>query len=270
MNGGKMQITIGMASYNNPEQVWWTVQALRIYQDVKDCEILVVDNQGNSTTRKACENSGVRYEVYKEKVGTGPARNAVFDLAQGEFVLCMDSHVFLIPGAIARLKEWLADNWEDARNLLQGPLYRGALDRAWTHYNNEWRKHMWGTWGPPGGMPINMIPPEPFEIEMMGMGLFGCRKDSWLRFHKECRGFDGVEGVIHAKYRYHGRKVLCVPFLGWVHRFSDVKYGYPLSLKDKIRNFLYGFREIEMDFQPLYDHFGKDKVKPIEEKIFPR
>ena len=100
------------------------------------------------------------------------------------------------------------------------------------------------------------------------MGLFGCHKDSWLRFHEACRGFDGVEGVIHAKYRHHGRRVLCLPFIGWVHRFSSVKAGYPLFLKDKIRNVLYGFNEIGMDFQPLYDHFGEGVVKAIEARVF--
>jgi glycosyltransferase involved in cell wall biosynthesis len=263
-----MKLTIGTASYNNPEQVWWTVQALRMYQDTSDCEILVVDNQGNANTKKACDDAGVRYEPYTKAVGTGPARNAVFDLATGDFILCIDSHVFLVPGAIARLKAWLADNWEEARNLLQGPLWRGTLQTAYTHYNNEWRKEMWGTWAPVGGVPVRELPVEPFEIEMMGMGLFGCRKDSWLRFHKHCRGFDGVEGVIHAKYRHHGRRVLCLPFMGWVHRFSSVKAGYPLFLKDKIRNFLYGFNEIGMDFQPLYDHFGESKVKAIEAMVF--
>jgi len=264
----EMKITIGMASYNNPEQVWWTIQGLRMYHDVGDCEILVVDNQGNANTKRVCEHTGVRYVKFTDVEGTGPARNAVFDNASGDFVLVIDSHVYLVPGAIAHLKKWLAENWDEAVNLLQGPLVQGNLQKCWTHYNNVWRKQMWGTWGPEGGIPISDLPTEPFEIEMMGMGLFGCRKGSWLRFHHKCQGFDGVEGVIHAKYRYHGRKVICLPFMGWVHRFSGIHFGYRLFLKDKITNFLYGFKEIEMDFQPLYDHFGEEKVKRIEHKIF--
>lgn len=265
-----MNITIGMASYNNPEQVWWTIQGLRMFHDVSDCEILVVDNQGNNKTKQVCDHTGVRYVLSNKKVGTGAARNAIFDHATGEFVLVIDSHVYLVPGAIDKLKKWLADNWDEAVNLLQGPLHQGNLRLAWTHYKNEWRKQMWGTWAPAGGMPVEDLPTEPFEIEMMGMGLFGCRKDSWLRFHDKARGFDGVEGVIHAKYRHHGRRVLCLPFMGWVHRFSGINFGYPLHLKDKITNFLHGFDEIGMDPQPLYDHFGIDTVKAIESKIFER
>jgi len=264
-----MKITIGMASYANPDQVWFTVEALRAYHDLTDCEILVVDNQGNSDTKLACSYPGVRYVVSNKQKGTGPARNAIFDHAEGDFVLVIDSHVFMLDGAISKLKDWLADNWEEASNLLQGPLVMGSMHRCWTHYNNEWRRQMWGTWAPEGGMPIDELPDEHFEIEMMGMGLFGCRKDSWLRFHDKCRGFGGVEGITHAKYRHHGRKVLCLPFLQWVHRFSKVRHDNPL-LTDKIRNFLYGFEEIGMDFQPLYDHFGKEKVKAIENKIFGR
>ena len=41
-----MKLTIGMPSYDNYQEVWFTVQALRMYQDLEDCEILVIDNYG--------------------------------------------------------------------------------------------------------------------------------------------------------------------------------------------------------------------------------
>lgn len=257
-------ITIGMAAYGNPEQVWFTVQGLRMYQDVKGCEILVLDNQGNEDIKKAARDCKVRYEEMSKPNGTGPARNAIFKNAIHPFVLIIDSHVFLWPDAISKLKWWLMNNWDQAINLIQGPMVLGSLQRAYTYYNNEWRSEMWGTWPKP--VDVEDLSDEPTEIEMMGCGLFGCRKDSWLGFHKDCKGFDGVEGVIHAKYRKANRKVLSLPFLKWVHKFGT-SGGYPVILEDKIRNFLLGFKEIGLDSAPIYKHFGEDLVSRIAERL---
>jgi len=246
-----------MPSYGNPEQVWFTLLALRMYQDVEGCEILVVDNQGNDDTKKACCDQRVRYEVFTGTPGTGPVRNKAFELATKPFVLVMDSHVFLYPEAIAKLKAWLDKNWDEAANLIHGPLVLPGLCNAYTHYENQWRNKTWGIWCSP--VQHEDLPKDPFEIQMMGLGVFGCRKDSWLGFHKDCKGYGGVEGVIHEKYRHYGKKSLSLPFLKWVHKFRcDVHY--PLTIEDRIRNFLLGFSEIGLDPSPIYDHYGKDLV----------
>jgi hypothetical protein len=39
-------LTIGMATYNDFDGVYFTIQALRLYQDLADTELLVVDNFG--------------------------------------------------------------------------------------------------------------------------------------------------------------------------------------------------------------------------------
>lgn len=258
-------ISIGLPSYDNPEQVWFTLQGLRLYQDVKGCEIFVLDNQGNEAVKKVCSDCKIRYELFNEVNGTGPARNKIFELANHPFVLVMDSHVMLYPDSIKRLKWWLANNWEDARNLIQGPIVLSALKNAYTHYDNVWRKGMWGIW-PKAVDPDTLTSDEAIEIGMMGCGLFGCRKDSWLGFHKDCRGFAGVEGVIHEKYRMAGRKVLCLPFLRWVHKFGR-SGNYPLYVEDRVKNFLLGFKEIGLDTTPLHEHFGTELVKRIESQI---
>jgi len=258
-------ITIGMPAYGNPDEVWFTVEALRMYQHVDGCEILVLDNQGNDDIKKVANDCRVRYELYNEVNGTGPARNAIFDRASRPFVLVIDSHVLLVPRTIEALKWWLANNWDKAVNLLHGPMVLSSLKNAYTHYDNKWRAQMWGTW--PAAIDPDKIQPDPFEIEMMGCGLFGCRKDSWLGFHKDCKGFDGVEGVIHEKYRRAGRKVLCLPFLKWVHKFGQTKRNYPLRIEDKIRNFLLGFAEIGMDPAPIYEHFGEEAVNAVRQAM---
>jgi hypothetical protein len=40
-----------------------------------------------------------------------------------------------------------------------------------------------------------------------------------------------------------------------MHRFND-GVSYPLDIKDRIRNYIIGFKELGLDPQPVYDHFG--------------
>jgi glycosyltransferase involved in cell wall biosynthesis len=258
-----MILTIAMASFGNPEQVWFTLEGLKIYQDVEDCEILVLDNQGNKDVKGVVNSCRARYELFNDVNGVAPARNKIFEIAKGHFVLVIDSHIFLYPKAIAKLKLWLTSNWDRAINLIQGPLVMSGLNDAYTHYEDKWRSQAWGTW--PNAVRPDSITQEE-EIQMMGMGLFGCRKDSWLGLHPKARGFGGTEGVIHEKYRRAGRKVICLPFLKWVHKFGR-SGNFPLLVEDKIRNYLLGFAEVGMDTEPIYNHFGKEKVDEIAKTI---
>jgi glycosyltransferase involved in cell wall biosynthesis len=251
------KLTIGMPAFGNHDELWFTLQALRMYQDLDNTELLVVDNEGSPKIKKVAANCRATYEKFTEKRGTGPSRNKIFEKATGDFVLVMDSHVMLWPDAVARLKWWAEDNWNDARNLIHGPLVMSNLENFYTHYIPKWRSEMWGIW--PDALAEQDLPKTQQEIGMMGCGVFGCRRDSWLGFHKDCIGFGGVEGVIHEKYRKHGRKVLCLPFLKWVHFFGS-RHAFPVKREEKVRNFLLGFKEVGLDPKPLYDHFGKEYV----------
>jgi glycosyltransferase involved in cell wall biosynthesis len=261
-------ITIGMPSYGNPEQVWYTLLALRLYQDLDGCEIVVVDNKGDDRVRHIVKASGVKYDLCNSINGPGPAKNRIFEIASKPFVLIIDSHVMLYPASIKRLKAWLRDHQEDAKNLIHGPLVLTSLKNAYTHYENKWRGHMWGIWPQPV-RPETLDHDGAFEIEMMGTGLIGCRKDSWLGFHAGAKGFAGIEGVIQAKYRKAGRKVLCLPFLRWVHWFKPQGEAtpYPNYIEDRIRNFLLGFNEVGLDPAPIYEHFGRDQVQKVKDRM---
>ena len=93
-----------MAAYGNPDQVWFTLEGLKLYQATEGCEILVVDNQGNKDIEKVAKDCKVRYELFNKVNGTGPPRNKVFELAACPFVLVIDSHVLLWKDAIKNLK----------------------------------------------------------------------------------------------------------------------------------------------------------------------
>lgn len=95
-----------------------------------------------------------------------------------------------------------------------------------------------------------------FEIFAQGLGLFFTAKQHWLGFNEYSRGFGGEECYIHEKYRKHGRRAMCLPFLRWLHRFGrpdGVKYE--LTVDNKLRNYVLEFTELGLDLKPLYDHF---------------
>ena len=261
-----MLLTIGMPSYDNFADVWFTVQALRMYHDMTDCEILVVDNKGDARLAEWVKGWGaglVRYELYTETNGTAPAKQSVFDNARGDWVVCVDSHILLAPGAVARVKDWIRANPEND-DLIHGPMVYDALNSYTDRMLPVWRGQMWGIWGPVQ----KVLPPEPYEIEMHGGGVFGARRESWLGFNPSFKGFGGEEGYIHQKYRQAGRRVLCLPWLVWCHKFNRSQVPYPLLQRDKIRNYLIGFDELGLDIGPIKEHFGPAAVERVEREIW--
>src|ERR671917_951395 len=261
-------LTIGMATYNDFNGVYFTLQALRLYQDLRDTELLVVDNYGCPATKELVEGwvHGARYVLATGVRGTAAAKNLVFREARGEAVLCCDSHVLFVPGAIGRLKEYYRDH-PDCPDLLQGPLVYDDLETISTHFEPVWRAEMWGTWAtdPRGQDPEG----EPFEIPMQGLGAFSCRKGAWPGFNPTFRGFGGEEGYIHEKFRRAGGRCLCLPWLRWTHRFATDSTGvaYPVTVEDKFRNYLIGHAELGLDLTPVRAHFSEilpeDRVEAV-------
>jgi Methylamine utilisation protein MauE/Glycosyl transferase family 2 len=250
------ELTIGMATYDDFDGVYFTLQALRLYHDLADTELLVVDNYGCEHTREFVR-TWVRgtYVRADEVVGTAAPKDLVFRKASGAAVLCCDSHVLFAPGAIARLKRFYRNDPACA-DLLQGPLVYDDGELVSTHFDQVWRGQMWGTWATdPRGLDRDG---EPFEIPMQGLGVFSCRTDAWLGFHPGFRGFGGEEGYIHEKFRQAGRRCLCLPWLRWTHRFGR-PHGipYPVRVEDKLRNYLLGHTELGLDPTPVLEHFSR-------------
>lgn len=266
-----MKLTIGMASYNNFQEVWFTLQALIMYQDLADTELLVVDNYGDDRLQTFISSwmaGKVRYVRYTERQGTAAPRDRVFAEARGEWVFCIDSHVLLAPGTVARLRAWLDAN-HDCLDLLQGPMLYDDQRTTADAFNDEWAGQMWGTWR------VAQVDPDaaPYEIPMMGLGLFGCRRDAWLGFSERFRGFGAEEGYIHEKYHQAGRRTLCLPFLQWLHYFHT-RDGVTTSphtplLADKIHNYETAFAELGLDPAPMRAHFGIQPPKITNIQIDP-
>jgi len=262
-------LTIGMATYDDFDGVYFTVQALRLYHDLADTELLVVDNYGCQHTKDLVSNwADGTYVLATDIVGTAAARDLVFSRANGSAVLCCDSHVLFEPGVIARLQRFYVENG-DCQDLLQGPMVYDDGRLLATHFDPVWRDQMWGTWATDErGYDRDG---EPFDIPMQGLGAFSCRTDVWPGFHPDFRGFGGEEGYIHEKVRRAGGRCLCVPWLRWMHRFGRPKgTPYPLTVEDKLRNYVLGHSELGLDLDPVLEHFSQylpaDRVALVAEQ----
>jgi hypothetical protein len=216
----------------------------------------VVDNYGCAHTRDFVRDwARSTYVLADGVVGTAAAKELVFRNASGDAVLCCDSHVLFAPGVVARLKRFYRDN-PACGDLLQGPLVYDDGELISTHFDPVWRDQMWGVWATDErGVDDEG---EAFEIPMKGLGVFSCRAKAWPGFHPGFRGFGGEEGYLHTKFQRAGRRCLCLPWLRWMHRFGRPRgIPYPLTVDDKLRNYLLGHTELGLDLQPVLSHFSQ-------------
>lgn len=152
------KLTIGMAHHDDYDGVYFSIQALRLYhaQAMQHCEIVVVDNSPDTTAgqmvadfmrnKAAPGTAGAKYVKMQQPLGTSISREKIFAEASAPHVLVMDCHVLLMTGALDRLLAWY-DKHPDSRDIYSGPIVLDPLNYFHTHFNDEWRGEMWGTWG---------------------------------------------------------------------------------------------------------------------------
>ncbi len=262
-------LTVGMACYDDFDGVYFSTQAILMYhrEVLPYIRFIIVDNKPTSRqgeqTKDYASQIGASYIPFDEYSATS-VKGLVFEYAETPYVLCMDSHVLLESGSLNKLLMYYQCN-DNTIDLLQGPLLSEEPNHPdiWTHLEPTWRDQMYGVWAKDerGNNPNGV----PFEIPMQGMGLFSCRKDAWVRFNSNFRGFGGEEWYIHEKFRRHGGRTLCLPFLRWSHRFRRPRgIPYRISVDDKIRNYYLGFLELGMDISPITNHFFHEHGIPNE------
>lgn len=269
------KLTIGMATYDDYDGVYFSLQAIRMYHPeiLGDTEFVVVDNNPRgrcAESLKQLEGSiaNYRYVPYDHRGGT-TVREIVFAESNAELVLCMDCHVFVVPGAVNKLIAY-CDAHPDSKDLLQGPLIYDDLNSLSTHFEPKWRSGMYGCWATDERGKNQDA--EPFEIPMQGLGVFACRRSAWPGFNRRFRGFGGEEGYLHEKFRQAGGRTLCLPFLRWMHRFSrPMGVPYVNTWEDRLRNYMIGFDEVGWDSRPVEEHFsellGPAVTRPLIERI---
>jgi len=255
------KLTIGSAVYDDFDGVYFSYQSLRLNnQDIwDDLDFLIIDNnpesaQGKATKSFCAKTKNIRYIPYTKKTST-TVRNKIFEYAEGEFCMSIDCHVLFEPDTIKKLIKYFEEN-PDTKDLFHGPMFYDIINGhdPCTHMDPVWRDHMFGTWGynEKGNDPNN----PPFEIPMHGLGIFACKTDAWLGFNEGFIGFGGEEGYIHKKFQQQGRKIWCLPFLRWLHRFDrPTGVKYPLILEDRIKNYFIGHTELGLPCDDIINHF---------------
>ncbi len=243
---------------------------------VDQIEVIVVDNDPGvrqresyrKVTKSWVENYlaasiRARYVHHPSPVGPASAKQRCFDEASAEFVLLMDCHVRIASGGISRLIRYL-ESRSISKNLYSGPMVydtdilrmgrREQLKNYATHMEDRWRGHDLGTWASDiRGSEINN---EPFEVPMMGCGVLACRKETFVGFNPNFRGFGAEESYLFEKTRQNGGSCICLPFLRWVHRFArPLPPPYPLRLWDKVRNYVIGHRELGIPIDGIHQNF---------------
>ena len=253
------KMSVVMATYDDFHGVYFTVHALLMYHSAYVDEVVIIDNNptskhGEHTANfvRALGNPKVKYHALVGVNSTAVSRNLAIEKATSDIVVCVDPHVMFPEDSLRYLWEYFKHN-PDCKDLVQGPLLYDNHTTISTHFNlNVWRGQMWGVWD----TDERGNGDEPFEIPAQGLGTFATLKKHWLKFNDNFRGFGGEEGYIHEKYRQAGRKTVCVPQYLWVHRFGRPDgVPYPLSVFDKVRNYVIGHKELGLDIEPIRQHF---------------
>ena len=265
------KLTIGMATYDDYDGAYFSIQTLRMFHPeiLDDVEFLVIDNNPTgicAASLKKLEDwiDNYRYVPCEELVGTA-VRHKIFELAGCEAVLCIDSHVLVVPGAIEKLIAWF-DAHPQSKDLLQGPLLYDDLQKYSSHFEPRWRQGMYGAWAIADEASDPGAPA--FEIPMQGLGLFACRTEVWPGFNPRFSGFGGEEGYIHEVFRRAGGQTLCLRFLRWLHRFERPGGApYPNVWEHRIRNYFIAFTELGWDTGEMEAQFseiiGREKVAKL-------
>lgn len=269
-----MKLTIGMSCFDDFDGVWFTIQSIKMYHSecIDDINFVVIDGNPDSSHGKSCEkliskltNKHGNNGLYVKNVSwpSTASRDYVFQFAKTPYVMCIDSHVMVQPGAIKKLIQYYDDN-PFCNNLLQGPLLDDDMQPFANCMEPKWDYNMYGTW-------LNDTSKndadKPYEIDMMGLGLFSCRKQAWPGFHPDFRGFGGEEGYIHRKFKKSGNKTLMLPWLKWVHRF-DRPNGVPYRNEyiDRVKNYLLGWVELGDSTNEIKEYYSKSNDLPGQQR----
>ena len=256
------KLTIGSAVYDDFEGVYFSYQSLRLNNpELKnDIEYIIIDNNPSSAEGKAvkefCQSTGhIKYIPYTERRSTS-IRNEIFKNSNSEFTLCIDPHVLFEHDTIKKLITYFKKN-KDSKDLYHGPMLYDVIDGhdPVSHMDPIWRDNMFGIWS--CDKRARDPKSKPFEIPMHGLGIFACKTDAWLGFNENFVGFGGEEGYIHKKFKKENRKIWCLPFLRWIHRFKrPLGTKYPLIIEERVRNYLIGHRELGLPYDEIISHFN--------------
>ena len=144
MNQQKVSVIIPV--YNVEEYIGLTLDSL-VNQTLKDIEIIVIDDGSTDNSRQIIEDYEKKYKnirvILQENSGPSRARNRGVEEATGEYLAFVDSDDYLLPDAVACLKDNLsAFKYPDIiiynyEKDIYHPLCRGNQGRRCQHDGNK-------------------------------------------------------------------------------------------------------------------------------------
>ena len=252
-------LSVGMAFYDDYDGVFFTINSLLLgpFKEIIK-EIIIIDNNPTSQSADMVRLVAfdlrhiVKYVPFTEKISTS-VRDEIFKHASGDYVMVLDCHILIDQSCLPKMIDFL--NMPVSQDMFHGVNLGYNLQVGGTDMVETWRICSFGNWRVKEGVSIDT---EPFEIRLSGLGLFLVHRESWLGFNKHFVGWGGEEGYIHEKYRRNGRKVILLPWLRLLHRFSTpVGTTYTFDISNCIRNHAIGWIENERDVDEVRHHFSK-------------
>jgi hypothetical protein len=256
------QLTIGIATHNDYDGLYFTIMALKLYHPLvqtEAVEFVVIDNDPdnpkiNKDIQELVQRVNGKYIPIREQTST-TVKWLIPYYAEGEYVLIVDSHVLIEPGGIDALMAYYKAN-PNTKDLLHGPLLYDDFTTISTSFQPGWSSDMYGTWH----FDEAYHEQQPFEILMTGTGLFSFKREHFPVLNPDFRGFGCEEWYLHEKFRKQGGRVMSIPQLKWMHRFAR-PHGitYPLTFEDRVWNYYIGWLELYPEDHPMmtemYDYF---------------
>lgn len=147
------KITIGMATYNDFEGVWCTVQSIFLHNnwnDPSDVEVVIVDTSPPGSDHKRlvqdlCKKHPIKYVELTENIGTTYPRDLIFSIATTPYVIVCDCHVMFPTNVLKQMLDWFEAH-PKCDDLIHGPMVYDDLNGHATHMADQFRGGMWGTW----------------------------------------------------------------------------------------------------------------------------
>ena len=256
------KLTIGMIVSDDWDGFYFTIQSLREFhaESMNNVEFVIINTNSNSKQGKEVSkfiSDGFIKEplfYYECDNSRGAfAKEKIFEFAKTPYVLVSDCHVIFGKDSIKELIGFF-DAGLDEGGLVQGPLIYDDLISVSTHLTPTWGSGMLGQWSYDKRIPAQ------------GMGVFACRKDSWVGFNKKHKGFGGEEYYTQDKFRKNGKKTICLNSLRWIHRFRRPNGApYPVDKENKFKNQIRGFLELDKPVFEVIEHFKS--LGESEEKL---
>lgn len=105
-------LSVIIPAYQAENYIVQAVESVRGQEWKGDIQVLVIDDGSTDNTAGVANNLGVQV-LKKEQGGAASARNAGLQAAKGEWVLLLDADDVLMPGAVAAMRDALADSDAD-------------------------------------------------------------------------------------------------------------------------------------------------------------